>query len=315
MSGNPISCATSIASSTVRTTSPFGTGRPMLPITRLVSSLSCAISTAIELVRSVTVAWMRRRFRPSPSCTSERLLRRRTGMPRRRASSTIADVDGPSRTSRTVAGDRGPSHRVDRLPSMRGADEPRRLVHALDADALLLVGDDHPPHSFVPRRHDAPEADVAPGERLQLERDVLEHVRKPRPLLEPLDEPAGASPAARMLAQCRQRAEQAFGEGRQIGRRQLLQCAEPHVAGDHRREAPVVRSAQRTHASDAQFARIRAECGGRFGKCGRHRRGSVMGGSLPWKARRTPRAGTTVTSRCRCRARLSRVVAVRPRVC
>ena len=35
-------------------TSPRGTGRPMLPSTRFVSSLSCAISTAIELVRSVT---------------------------------------------------------------------------------------------------------------------------------------------------------------------------------------------------------------------------------------------------------------------
>ena len=66
--------------------------------TRFVSSLSCAISTAIALVRSVTVAWMRRRLRPSPSCTSERLLSRRTGMPRRRASSTIAPVDGPRRT-------------------------------------------------------------------------------------------------------------------------------------------------------------------------------------------------------------------------
>ena len=184
MTGKPISCATSIASSTVRTTSPFGTGRPMLPITRLVSSLSCAISTAIELVRSVTVAWMRRRLRPRPSCTSERLLSRRTGMPRRRASSTMADVDGPSRTvsySRWRSCDqlRG----VDGLAVDGGADEPRRLVHALDADRFLLVRDDHPPHPFVSRRHDATEADVAAGERLQLERDVLEHVREPRALL------------------------------------------------------------------------------------------------------------------------------------
>ena len=75
-----------------------GTGRPMSCSTRFVSSLSCAISTAMALVWSVIVAWMRRRLRPKPSCTSERELSRRTGMPRRRASSTIAPVDGPSRT-------------------------------------------------------------------------------------------------------------------------------------------------------------------------------------------------------------------------
>ena len=103
---------------------------------------------------------------------------------------------------------------VERLTVDRGADDPRRLVHALDADGFLLVGHDDPPHPFVARRHDAAEAHVAPRERLQLERHVLEHVRQPRAFLQSFDESARTSPTARMLAQRRQRGEQALGESR-----------------------------------------------------------------------------------------------------
>ena len=53
---------------------------------------------------------------------------------------------------------------------------------------FLLVRDDHPPHVGVAGWHDSTEADVAAGERLQLERDVLEDVREVGAFLQALDE-------------------------------------------------------------------------------------------------------------------------------
>jgi hypothetical protein len=70
----------------------------------------------------------------------------------------------------------------------------RALVHAVDANLFLVVGDDHPPRARIARLHNAPEAHVAAGERLQLESNVLEDVREVRALDQSIDEPALFAP-------------------------------------------------------------------------------------------------------------------------
>ena len=279
-----MSSATSIASSIVRTASPRGTGRPMLPSTRFVSSLSCAISTAIELVRSVT-----RRLDAAQVPAQSELHERAVVQPPHRDPASTGLLDdrprGRPEAHRLVQALQVVDHLVgaDRPGLDARADEAGCLVHALDADRLFLVGDDHPPHPLVAGRHDATEADVAPGESLQLERDVLEHVRQVCPLVQPLDEPARRAAAARMLAQRRERREEAIVEPDELRRRQLLERAESDVAGDHRREPPVVRTAERTDAGDAQIVRVHARCGLDGGEGGRHGKG-VMGYDAPrWR--------------------------------
>ena len=97
--GRPTSSATFQASSTSVTGRPSGTGTPAACSRRLVRSLSCAMDSATALVVSSSAAWIRRAFEPQPSCTSEPLVRRRTGMPRATAASTMAPVEGPMRSS------------------------------------------------------------------------------------------------------------------------------------------------------------------------------------------------------------------------
>ncbi|MNT16705.1 hypothetical protein D3C72_1518210 [compost metagenome] len=97
--GRPTSWATAQASSTSTTGRPMGTGTPAACSRRLVRSLSCAIDSATALVESSSAAWKRRAFEPQPSCTSEPVVRRRNGMPRATAASTMAPVEGPMRSS------------------------------------------------------------------------------------------------------------------------------------------------------------------------------------------------------------------------
>ena len=78
------------------------------------------------------------------------------------------------------------------VPPQCRADERDGVAHALQADVFFVVGDDDPPDAGVAGRDDASESDVAAGEVLQLERDVLEDVRNVRALLEPFDESARA---------------------------------------------------------------------------------------------------------------------------
>ena len=80
---------------------------------------------------------------------------------------------------------------VEPLTADARAHDLHRVAHRLKPDLLFLVGDDQPPHALVAGRNHAPEGDVVADERLQLERDVLQHVREVRPFVEPLDESAG----------------------------------------------------------------------------------------------------------------------------
>lgn len=65
------------------------------------SSLSCAIDSAMAVVRSVSAAQMRRCLAPMPRRTSDPSVRRRVGMPRSSAARTMERVLGPSCTSRS----------------------------------------------------------------------------------------------------------------------------------------------------------------------------------------------------------------------
>ena len=91
-SGRP----TRTAWSAVRTDSDRGTGRPAAASSRVVSSLSPAMSTASAEVLEVIVARIRRWWTPWPSCTRECWFSRSQGMSRDTASSRIAWVDGPN---------------------------------------------------------------------------------------------------------------------------------------------------------------------------------------------------------------------------
>ena len=60
VTGRPISCATSQASSALRTIWPSGTGTPQEASSRLVKSLSWAMPSAMALVWSLSAVQMRR---------------------------------------------------------------------------------------------------------------------------------------------------------------------------------------------------------------------------------------------------------------
>src|SRR6185369_5427365 len=121
---------------------------------------------------------------------------------------------------------------------------------------FLVVRNDHPPDTFVARRDDAPEGDVATREGLQLERNVLEDVGEVRAIAQSLDEAADAAAAARMLVQRRQGFEQAIGEVRQIGRGHVLQSAESDITSNYWSQAPVIGAAERSNARHADLVGI-----------------------------------------------------------
>ena len=88
--------AAATAPSAERTVSCRGTGSPAEASSRVVMSLSPAMSTASAPVFDVIVARMRCWWTPCPSCTRLPLLSRMNGMSRLTASSRMAPVDGPN---------------------------------------------------------------------------------------------------------------------------------------------------------------------------------------------------------------------------
>ena len=97
--GKPISCAATQASSASNTGRPMGTGTPAACRSFFDSSLSCAMDSAMALLKSVSAAWMRRCLLPQPNCTKLPSDKRRNGMPRAKAASTMDPVEGPKRRS------------------------------------------------------------------------------------------------------------------------------------------------------------------------------------------------------------------------
>ena len=93
--GRPMLSAASQASSAVSTVSPAGTGTPAAPSSCLVRSLSREMPSAMALVRSVSAVQMRRWAAPWPSWTRLPSFRRREGIERSAAASTMQAVLGP----------------------------------------------------------------------------------------------------------------------------------------------------------------------------------------------------------------------------
>ena len=125
-----------------------------------------------------------------------------------------------------------------------GADDLHRISHRLQSDFFLLVGDDHPPSIGISRRNDAPEADVSPGERLQLERDVLEDMREVGSFPQPLQKSTRLLPRAVMLGEGRHAFGQPLVESRNIGGADLFEGAQLNVAGNYRGETPIIRTSE-----------------------------------------------------------------------
>src|SRR3954463_14210903 len=124
--------ATRTAWSAVRTPSDRGTGRPAAASSRVVSSLSPAMSTASAEVLDVIVARMRRWWTPCPSCTSEYSLSRSHGMSRDTASSRIACVDVELRV--------GTDEVVDEAYGESAGGQTHALVDVPVDDVVLPTG-------------------------------------------------------------------------------------------------------------------------------------------------------------------------------
>ena len=132
-----MSCASSHASSALRTRLPSGTGTPHALSSVLVRSLSLAMLSAIALVRSVSAVQMRRCAAPWPSCTRLPSVRRIDGIRRSVAASTMCAVDGPRQCSSTrsfsdrhVGGQVVRRCRRSRPSAARGRQPARRARHA-----------------------------------------------------------------------------------------------------------------------------------------------------------------------------------------
>ena len=219
--GKPIRLATVAAWSAVRTDSCLGTGSPAAPSSRVVRSLSEAMSTAIELVSEVIVARMRLAWTPCPSCTSECLFSRIHGMSRETASSMIACVDGPNavRCARRMNVSSSSSKSKCGSASTRWLTRRTASRAGLQPDLLVDVPEDDVVAALVAldlARLAAP--DVVADDLLQCQRGVLGDVTEPGALVQPLDEAAAAATGAGVLAQAGQRLEQAVGEvGERVG--------------------------------------------------------------------------------------------------
>ena len=145
----------------------------------------------------------------------------------------------------------------DRHPA--GLETDRLL--AVFVDAVVLAGRAGRPGLAV--------ADVGAGQVLELERDVLGDVARPRPVAQAGDEPAAAAERAGVILERRQQGDQRLGEVRQQVRGVLLEDAEVDQEADDRLARPVVRAAQDPGLEDAQ---------GRRGPAVEAERGAATGG-------------------------------------
>jgi hypothetical protein len=117
-------------------------------------------------------------------------------------------------------------------------------------------------------------------------------VRDVRPLVEALDETARSAARALVLVQRWHECEEAMVEVGKVDRRAVFQIAQRNVAGDDRREAPIVGTAQGAYSRYAKIigprCRLQAECplgdsGSRLGHgdAARQDERSFRGGRVP----------------------------------
>ena len=162
--------------------------------------------------------------------------------------------------------EREPLGEQDELFELRDEVERERLVARghemvherdghpprLDADLLLAVLEDHVVPAGLAGAARLAVTDVRPREVLELERDVLGDVARPRPLPESRDEPAPATEAAGVILERGQHLRERVREARDLVARELLEDAEVDDLADHGLAGPVVRPAEDARLEDPQ---------------------------------------------------------------
>ena len=224
------------------------------------TSLSPAMSTASAEVFDVIVARIRCWYLPHPSWTSDASFRRIHGMSRLAASSMMAWVEGPnarrsaSRMSRSSSSRKSKSSSGEtRWFTSRTASSP-----AATPDALLPVPVDHVVAAGVAGAARLAAVHVRAGLPLQLDRDVLGDVSRPRALAEALAEAAPAAERAGMLRDPGQHLEEAVDEAGDRVRGPVLERPEVDEEPDRRVVGPEVRAAEDLGLDDLQVGRERA---------------------------------------------------------
>jgi hypothetical protein len=165
-------------------------------------------------------------------------------------------------------------------PGNAGLHQPHRLANALQAHRLLLVRDDQPPDARISRRDHPAEADLRAGERLQLQRDVLQDVREVSAFFQSLHEAAALTAGARVLVERRQQLDQPLAEPGNVDRADVFQRAQREIARDHGCESPEVGTSHRTEALDANLGGIHG------------------GGRQSWSAATVDRGSTSCYGSC-----------------
>ena len=134
---------------------------------------------------------------------------------------------------------------VEGLVGDRGHDQPVGRAHALHGERLLLVRHDHLVDAGDRCLAGLAEADHdLAGQRLQLDRHVLEDVAHPGAGAQPLEEAAALADGAAVFDHRRQPRHDPLVEARQRVGGKLLQPAEIDDGFEHRDPGPLVGAAQ-----------------------------------------------------------------------
>src|SRR5471032_1185514 len=238
--GRPISSAAAQASSASDTVRPFGTGTPAACSSFLVSSLSCAIDSAMALVLSISAAWMRRWRLPQPNITMLPSVRRRIGMSRAMAAETMAPVLGPRRTSSSRS-----RNCVSAASRSNGVSASAALISDSASSiarrpGFLGIFDHGLVDARLQRLRGAAEGDRATGLRLQSQRRQFQHMRH--------RDGVGVAGRLQRADAGEARAQAHFEFGQQVDG--LLVRAARDDGFDRRVVAPKIGAAQRADAYD-----------------------------------------------------------------
>lgn len=96
---------------------------------------------------------------------------------------------------------------------------------------------------------------------------MLEDVRDVSPFLEPFDKSARLAPVAFVELERWHRLDQPLREVGNLCRGDVLELAQPNVAGDYGREAPVIGSAEGSNAGDFELNGVEFEGSFGYGRC------------------------------------------------
>ncbi len=130
------------------------------------------------------------------------------------------------------------------LGRQQAVDQAQRGIAGGEPDRLVAVAEQHVVDAGSPlHRAGLAAGHRRAGERLQFQRQVLDHVPDPGPFLETAHQAARGLVAASVLAQPRQQGDEPLGESGQAVGRPRLQATEIQLQPDHRHGAEQVRPA------------------------------------------------------------------------